>query len=260
MGGAALPQRALRVGSRRFMINSRSLLDGLATLDGELFRHIVRVLRLSPGAPLTLVDEQGNEHDGVIEQVTRELLTVRITRSNHEPEPERDGQRITVCQALPKGEKIDLILQKGTELGAHDFWLFGGRRSVARVRDDQLAGKRERWSRIAAEAARQCGRRTVPAVRWFPSAAEAAAAATHGLRLILWEDERTRRLKETLAVNPAPGTVIASIGPEGGFDPLETELFVRHGFQSVSLGSRILRTETAAIAIVAILQYTGGDI
>jgi 16S rRNA (uracil1498-N3)-methyltransferase len=168
--------------------------------------------------------------------------------------------RITVCQALPKGEKIDLILQKGTELGAHDFWLFGGSRSVARVRHDQLDAKLERWSRIVSEAARQCGRRTVPRVQWYPSAAEAAAAAAHDLRLILWEGERSRRLKDALAGSSVPASVIVSIGPEGGFDQRETDLFVRHGFQSVSLGSRILRTETAAIAIVSILQYTGGDI
>jgi 16S rRNA (uracil1498-N3)-methyltransferase len=246
--------------SRRFMINSRTVHDGSATLDGELFKHIVRVLRHSAGDSLILVDETGREHDGVIEHVTRERVTVRITRSDHDPAQERSGLRITVCQALPKGEKIDLILQKGTELGAHDFWLFGGRRSVARVREDQCAAKLERWTRIVAEAARQCGRRAVPAVRWYPTAAEAAAAADHDLRLILWEDERTRRLKETLAGLSLPGSAIVSIGPEGGFDQQETDLFVRHGFQSVSLGSRILRTETAAIAIVAILQYTGGDI
>jgi 16S rRNA (uracil1498-N3)-methyltransferase len=245
--------------SRRFMINSRSINNGSAALSGELFRHIVRVLRLSPGEPLTLVDELGSEHDGVIDHVAMELLTVKIIRSNHEPSQEGSGLRITVCQALPKGEKIDLILQKGTELGAHDFWLFGGSRSVARVREEQRDVKRVRWERIVAEAARQCGRRTVPAVRWYPAAAEAAAAATHDLRLILWEDERTCRLKEALAGLSASGSVIVSIGPEGGFDPRETDLFVRHGFKSVSLGSRILRTETAAIAIVAILQYTGGD-
>jgi len=260
MGGTPLPERRLKMSSRRFIINSRSILDGSATLDGELFRHIVRVLRLNPGDRLILVDEKGSEHDGVINHVARELVTVKITRSNHDPIQEDSGLRITVCQALPKGEKIDLILQKATELGAHDFWLFGGRRSVARVREEQLGGKQERWNRIVAEAARQCGRRTVPTVRWFPAAVEAAAAATHDLRLILWEDERTRCLKETLTGISASGSVIVSIGPEGGFDPRETDLFVRHGFQSVSLGSRILRTETAAIAIVAILQYTGGNL
>lgn len=260
MGGAPLPKRALRMGSRRFMVNSRNIQNGSATLDGELFRHIVRVLRLSPGDQLTLVDEGGGEHDGVIDHITRDLVTVQITGSNHEPVPEDGRLRITVCQALPKGEKIDLILQKGTELGAHDFWLFGGRRSVARVREDQRHVKLERWNRIAAEAARQCGRRTIPAVRWYLTAAEAAAAATHDLRLILWEDERTRRLNDTLSGISHPESAVVSIGPEGGFDPHETDLFVRHGFQSVSLGSRILRTETAAIAITAILQYTYGDI
>jgi 16S rRNA (uracil1498-N3)-methyltransferase len=246
--------------SRRFMINSLSIREGSANLNGDLFRHIARVLRLSAGENLTLVDEQGGEHDGVIDRITENMVSVKIIRSNDNPSDEGRQLKITVCQALPKGEKIDLILQKGTELGAHDFWLFGGRRSVARVREDQRAGKLERWNRITAEAARQCGRRTVPAVRWYPSAAEAAADATQGLRMILWEDERTCRLKDTLAAAPDPGSVIVSIGPEGGFDPHETELFVGHGFQSVSLGSRILRTETAAIAIVAILQYTGGDI
>jgi 16S rRNA (uracil1498-N3)-methyltransferase len=246
--------------SRRFMVDSRCIREGTAMLDGELFRHIVRVLRLAPGEELILVDEKGSEHDGVILGVSRESLTIRIIRSNHEQPIEESGLKITVCQALPKGEKIDLILQKGTELGAHDFWLFGGLRSVARVNPEQKNAKLERWQRILAEAARQCGRRTVPALRWYPSAAEAAAAATQELRLILWEDERTLRLKDALAGEYAPGSAIVCIGPEGGFDPREIDLFAGQGFKSVSLGSRILRTETAAIAIVAILQYTDGDL
>jgi len=246
--------------SRRFMINTSCISNGTATLGGELFRHIVRVLRLTAEEQLTLVDETGSEHEGVIDQVTRDLVTVRITRSLHEPPQECDDLRITVCQALPKGEKIDLILQKGTELGAFDFWLFGGCRSVARVREDQLAGKLERWNRITAEASRQCGRRSIPAVRWFPGATEAAAAATHDLRLLLWEEEHTRSLKEAISASSTSGSVIAAIGPEGGFEALEKNLFANHGFLTVSMGSRILRTETAAIAIVAILQYTGGDI
>lgn len=245
--------------SRRFMISSRCISGNSATIAGELFRHAVRVLRLSPGDPLTLVDETGREHEGIIDQVTREQATIKITRSSSEPLHESSGLRITVCQALPKGEKIDLILQKGTELGAHDFWLFGGLRSIARIREDQREGKLERWSRIVAEAARQCGRRTIPAVRWFSSAEEAAAASEHDLRLILWEDERTFRLKDALAGIHIPGSVIVAIGPEGGFDRRETEQFLGGGFQSISLGSRILRTETAAIAIVSILQYIGED-
>ncbi|MBC8017525.1 MAG: 16S rRNA (uracil(1498)-N(3))-methyltransferase [Verrucomicrobia bacterium] len=246
--------------SRRFIINSRSIRDGYASFDGELFNHIVRVLRLSPGDAVTLVDEKGGEHLGVIDQVAKESVAVKIGQSNYGPSQQDNGPRITICQALPKGEKIDLILQKGTELGAHDFWLFGGRRSVARVRDDQLDSKLSRWNRITAEAARQCGRRTVPAVQWYPTAVEASDSVTHDLRLILWESERDTRLKDVLAGISTPASIIVAIGPEGGFDPLEARHFAKHNFQSVSLGSRILRTETVAIAIMAILQYTCDDI
>jgi 16S rRNA (uracil1498-N3)-methyltransferase len=246
--------------SRRFMIDSRCICDGSALLDGELFRHMVRVLRLSAGDDVALVDETGCEHAGVIAQISGEQVTVKIDQSTPMPESDTGRLRITLCQALPKGEKIDLILQKGTELGVEEFWLFGGLRSVARIRQDQVRTKQGRWDRIAAEAARQCGRRTVPVVRWFASAEDAARAADQGLRLILWEDERTNRLKGVLDGTGLQGSVIVAIGPEGGFDPSETACFAGNGFQSVSLGSRILRTETAAIAIAAILQYTGGDI
>jgi 16S rRNA (uracil1498-N3)-methyltransferase len=246
--------------SRRFIISSRNIRNGYASFDGELFNHIVRVLRLSPGDSVTLVDEIGSEHSGVIDQVAKEWVAVKIVQSSFGPSQEGIGPRITICQALPKGEKIDLILQKGTELGAHDFWLFGGRRSVARVREDQLDSKLSRWNRIAAEAARQCGRRTVPAVHWHPTAVEASDSVTHDLRLILWESERDTRLKDVLTGISNPASIIVAIGPEGGFDPLEARHFAKHGFQSVSLGSRILRTETAAIAIMAILQYICDDI
>ena len=246
--------------SRRFMINSRSIRNGYASFDGELFNHIVRVLRLSPGDPVTLVDEKGCEHTGLIDQVAKEWVAVKITQTNLGQTDDGISTRITICQALPKGEKIDLILQKGTELGAHEFWLFGGRRSIARVREDQRDGKLERWNRIVAEAARQCGRRIVPSVSWYPTAVEASDSVTHDLRLILWEGEREQRLRDVLTGISPPGSVIVAIGPEGGFDPLEARHFARHGFQAISLGSRILRTETAAIAILAILQYICDDI
>lgn len=246
--------------SRRFMISSRSIRNGYASFDGDLFNHMVRVLRLSPGDDMTLVDEKGNEHRGIIDQVAKEWVAVKIAQSVEAPRLEADAPRITICQALPKGEKIDLILQKGTELGAHDFWLFGGRRSVARVREDQRDGKLERWNRITAEAARQCGRRTIPAVLWFPTAVEAADTSEHDLRLLLWEGERERNLKNTLETTAHPASAIVAIGPEGGFDPLEVRHFSRHGFQPISMGNRILRTETAAIAITAILQYIWDDI
>jgi len=241
--------------TRRFMISSRSICNGYASFNGDLFNHMVRVLRLGVGEEVILVDEVGQEHSGIIDQVSREWVAVRIETPRQTPVAEEPSARITICQALPKGEKIDLILQKGTELGVHEFCLFGGCRSVARLRKEQCAAKLERWQRISAEAARQCGRRTIPAVSWFPSAAEAAAATSQELRLLLWEDERKQNLKGALSGRDCPASVVVAIGPEGGFDLQEVEMFLQQGYTPVSLGKRILRTETAAIAISAILQY-----
>lgn len=240
--------------ARRFMISSRAIRNGYASFDGELFNHIVRVLRLGTGTPLLLVDEHGNEYDAIIDQVDREWVVVKIA----DTPPRADNcsaPRITICQALPKGDKTELVLQKCTELGAHDFWLFGGKRSVARLRGEQQSAKLERWNRITAEAARQCGRRSIPQVSWYPSAGDAATASNHELRLLLWEEEQRQSMKSLIAEQPQPASAIVVVGPEGGFDPKETEMFRAHGFQPVTLGKRILRTETAALAITAILQY-----
>ena len=246
--------------ARRFMINSRMIRDGYASFDGDIYNYMVRVLRLATGDEVELSDEKGVVHQGVINQVAKEWVAVKISSVIPASKTASTAPRITICQALPKGDKIDLILQKGTELGASDFWLFGGRRSVARIRENQQKSKLERWNKITSEAARQCGRTDVPEVSWRTGAAETAGGSDHELRLILWENEREHTLKETLRGGTKPASVIIAIGPEGGFDPLEVRHFSEHGFQPVSLGSRILRTETASIAILAILDYIWGDL
>jgi 16S rRNA (uracil1498-N3)-methyltransferase len=245
--------------ARRFLINSRAIRDGYASFDGDIYNHMVRVLRLGTGDAVQLADEKGMVHFGTINQVAKEWVAVKITSSSLAVENNYTAPRITICQALPKGDKIDLILQKGTELGAHDFLLFGGRRSIAKIRDDQQNSKLERWNRITTEAARQCGRPDIPVVTWRQSAVEAANDTGRELQLILWEGERENSLKDALSEGVRPASVIVAIGPEGGFDPLEVRHFSQHGFQPVSLGSRILRTETASIAILAIMQYRWGE-
>ena len=245
--------------ARRFMIASRTIRDGYASFDGDLYNHMVRVLRLGTGDAVELADEKGVIHFGVINQVAKEWVAVKITSSCPAAQNDSTAPRITICQALPKGDKIDLVLQKGTELGAHNFCIFGGRRSVAKVRENQQGSKLERWNRITAEAARQCGRCEIPEVTWRPSAVEAANDSNQELRLILWEGEREHSLKSALANGGKPSSVIVSIGPEGGFDPLEVRHFSQHGFKPVTIGSRILRTETASVAILAIMQYIWGE-
>lgn len=245
---------------RRFMIGSRPIREGRVALDGELFNHIVRVLRMEAGDRLTLVDGDGSEHGGTLERVERERVIVRIETTRLQADAADELPPLTICQALPKGEKTDLILQKGTELGVHDFLLFGGRRSVPRIRPEQLDAKLERWNRITAEAARQCGRRSVPAVSWLPDAERAAAGCRHDLRLLLWEGEERRTLGSILEPACRPLSAVVAIGPEGGLDPREVGCFRESGFLPVTLGSRILRTETASLAVTSILQYIWGNL
>lgn len=242
------------------MINSRVIREGYASFDGDLYNHMVRVLRLGTGDDVHLIDEKGISHFGTINQIAKEWVAVKIDSSCLTTETAVASPRITICQALPKGDKIDLILQKGTELGAHEFWLFGGRRSVTKIRQEQLNGKLERWNRIVTEATRQSRRCDIPKVIWKPTAAEAAIDADQELRLILWEGEREQSLKTMLSDRDKPASVILAIGPEGGFDPLEVRHLSQHGFAPVSLGTRILRTETASIAILSIVQYIWDEI
>lgn len=244
---------------RRFMINSRVIQDGYASFDGDIYRHMVRVLRMEPGDTVQMADEEGMTYFGTISHVSKENVAVKIDSYSPAVQSGFTAPCITICQALPKGDKTDLILQKGTELGAHDFLLFGGRRSVAKIRDNQHEIKLERWNRITAEAARQCGRSDIPKVSWRPGAVEAANDSKQELRLILWEGERNQSLKDVISVVEKPLSVVVAIGPEGGFDPLEVHHFTQHGFQPVSLGARILRTETASIAILAVIHYIWGE-
>jgi 16S rRNA (uracil1498-N3)-methyltransferase len=255
MGRHALQEQSRLMSTRRFMISSRAIRDGYASFDGDIFNHMVRVLRLTTGDAVQLADEKGVIHDGVINQVAKEWVAIKIASSSVVTASDLHAPKITICQALPKGDKTDLILQKGTELGAYDFRLFGGHRSVAKIRNDQQNNKLERWNRITAEAARQCGRSDIPKVSWHPTAVEAADNSDQELRLLLWESEREHSLKTILSGSGKPASVIVAIGPEGGFDAHEVNSFSLAGFQPVSLGSRILRTETASIAILAIIQY-----
>jgi 16S rRNA (uracil1498-N3)-methyltransferase len=245
--------------ARRFMIYSCAISDGYATFNCDIYNHMIRVLRLETGDLIELIDEKGTVHSGTINQVDKEWVAVKITNSRPALENTSTAPCITICQALPKGDKTDLILQKGTELGAHNFLLFGGRRSVAKIRDNQKISKLERWNRITSEAARQCGRFDQPEVTWSRNSLEAAHEARQELRLILWEDEQTNTLNDALVAGDIPLSVIVVIGPEGGFEPEEVAHFSQHGFIPVSLGKRILRTETASIAILSIMQYIWGE-
>jgi 16S rRNA (uracil1498-N3)-methyltransferase len=247
---------------RNFFLGANTVDGDTVTVTGELYRHMARVLRLKEGSEVSLTDDQGRRYSGVIEEVAAKTLTVRVVpeATGSEPEPEEGGVRITLYQGLPKGEKLDLILQKCTELGVAEVVTFDAERSVVKLKGEKTAARLARYQKIVQEAARQSGRRTAPAVAIGGSLESLLAECRHTVKLMLWEGEQRTTLRDALESFADPESVAVVVGPEGGLSEREVEQAVASGFIPVTLGKRILRTETAGLAIVSILQFHWGDI
>lgn len=243
---------------RSFFLGDNTVCDGEATVTGELYRHMARVLRLKQGAEVELIDADGRRHAGVIEEVGAKALTVRITVSSAPPR-EEPGLQVTLYQGLPKGEKLDLILQKCTELGVAEVVTFDAARSVVKLRGEKTASKQARYEKIVQEAARQSGRCTPPRVAIGGTLKEVLKDAGHTVKLLLWEGEEKTTLRDCLGKYEAPESVAVVVGPEGGLSAEEVEQALACGFTPVTLGKRILRTETAGLAMISILQFHWGD-
>jgi len=243
---------------RRFFVPPEVFADGCATISGDLFRHMVKVLRLKPGAGVLLADGNGAEFTGIIDSVGKERLVVTLQESR-EVAPVAAVPCITLFQGLPKGDKLEFILQKTTELGVAEVIPFAAARSVPRIRKGEEAEKVARWQRIVQEAARQSERSSVPQVSLAGSMAEVVNMSGHGVKFLLWEGEKVNRLKDTLAGLAKPETIALIVGPEGGLTAEEAAIATDNGFIPVSLGPRIVRTETAGLAMMAILQFYWGD-
>ncbi|WP_298436234.1 16S rRNA (uracil(1498)-N(3))-methyltransferase [Geobacter sp.] len=244
---------------RRFILPGADLSGETVEVRGDLFRHMAKVLRLKIDTCVQLADGRGCECTGIIREIGRESLRVAITR-RCAAAPSGAAPRITLYQGVPKGDKMELILQKCTELGVTEVVPFQAARSVSRITGEREAEKLRRWQRVAEEASRQAGRGVVPTVRFAPGMGAVADEADHDLRLLLWEEERLTGLRDILSATPLPESIAVIVGPEGGISPAEADLARRGGFVPVTLGRRILRTETAGIALVAIFQYLFGDL
>jgi 16S rRNA (uracil1498-N3)-methyltransferase len=243
---------------RRFIIPPQAVSDDTVIITGDLFHHMVHVLRLKKGARIHLADASGHDYTGIISGVAGESITVTLEETRTAPATE-SGPRITLYQGITKGDKLELILQKCTELGVAGIVPFMAARSVAKVPSGRLKEKLERWQRIVREAARQSNRSSVPDISFAGDLAEAVRMAEDPVKLLLWEEEQAGRLKKVLADLPRPERIAVIVGPEGGLTAEEVASAVKCGFIPVSMGKRIVRTETAGLAIVAILQFYWGD-
>ena len=229
--------------------------DGMLVLRGEDAHHAGRVLRLRPGEAVTLCDGRGTDYDCTVETVEKDAVACRVQDSH--PADTEPKQRLTLYMALPKGDKMEFIVQKAVELGASEIVPYLSKNCVSRP--DKTDKKVERWRKIAVEAAKQCGRGVLPAVHPVLPVAEAIArAAQIETALFLYENEKKTGLRDALAGGVGK-TVSLMVGPEGGFAPEEAAAAQAAGLVSVSLGTRILRCETAPVAALAAVLYAGGN-
>ncbi len=240
---------------RRFFIPPQNLHSDPVPLPEETAHHLATVLRLSVGEELLLLDGDGRVCRCRIESLGRRAGSARVLECRQEAE---SAFPVRLLQGLPKGDKMDLVLQKGTELGVAAFAPVLAERSVPAPAADRGEKRRQRWERIIREAAQQSRRPCLPRLSPLVPLSEALAGCGEELRLLLWEEE-SRPLAEVLpAALPRDAAVL--VGPEGGFSAAEVETARAAGFQPVGLGPRILRSETAGLAMAAVLQYLYGDL
>ena len=235
----------------RFFIDGAA--DGRAYIAGADALHIAKALRMRPGEALTLCDGKGTDFEGVLETVTDRQVTVRITASR--PSQAEPTLAVTLYQGLPKGDKMDWIVQKAVELGVTAVVPVATRRSVARL-EGKADKKQERWQRIAAEAAGQCGRGMLPSVERPLSWSQALSCLSGEPALVFYEGGG-RPLREL--VTPSTRRLSVFVGPEGGFDPEEIDAIRRQGGGVATLGPRILRCETAPLAALTRLMHLSGN-
>lgn len=237
-----------------FYITKDDIEDNMAVIKGEEAQHISRVLRMKKGDKVTLCDGEGMFYDATLTDFEDKTVTAEIT-SQYVAQTEPKVQ-LTVFQGVPKNPKLETIIQKLTEIGAVRLVPMDTRRAVAKL---DKSAKVDRLRKIAQEAAKQSKRGIVPEVLDavpFKKAVEMAAKAD--LALIPYEQESEVSIKKALA-GKTPETVSVMIGPEGGFDEDEILLAKEAGVQSVTLGKRILRTETAPLTVASIVLYELGE-
>lgn len=231
--------------------------EGRIAVTGDDAHHISRVLRMQPGETLTICDGNGTDYDCVLEKLAGGAAVCRVTAQH--PSCGEPTVEATLFMALPKGDKMDLIVQKAVELGACRVVPYVASRSVSRPDAKSLSKKTERWRKIAREAAMQCGRGRVPTVEdCLPFAEAVPAAATADMPLFFYENEKETAIRAALSARPFQ-TAALMIGPEGGFADGEAACACAAGLLPVSLGPRILRCETAPLAALAAVMYESGN-
>ncbi|MDR2505660.1 MAG: 16S rRNA (uracil(1498)-N(3))-methyltransferase [Oscillospiraceae bacterium] len=252
----------------RFFTDGELIVGATVALDSDESRHALRVLRMSAGDAIHLLDGRGASALAfILHKATREHCNVNITEAAHgcayakvtQLLPSNEPQAfVTLYQGLCKGGKLDLIVQKCTELGIGRIVPVQFMRSDARLSSEE--NRAARLTRIAREAVKQCGRSRVPDIAQAVmfSAMLKELAQPCGLSVVLWENEKNTGVASVL--QKGVGRVSIIVGPEGGIDETEVRALTESGAVCATLGKRILRTETAAIAATTVVMYALGEL
>ena len=236
----------------RFFVDPDVLASDDILLAGENAAH-AKVLRLKNSEEVIVCDGQGNECVCAVEDTLH--LRVKMRRSSV-TEP---GIIARVYIAMPKADKLEHVIQKATELGAHEILAFPSARCISRPDEKSLHKKLERWQKIAASAAEQCGRGRIPTVTILSSYAQAlASAAESDIAIVFYENEHAVTLHDALRERTY-NSISLLTGPEGGFEASEIEQAAAAGLRVCTLGSRILRCETAPLCALSAVMYDAGE-
>jgi 16S rRNA (uracil1498-N3)-methyltransferase len=241
------------VSTPRFIVGSEALSGSRAILTGSELHHL-RVRRLRPGSEVVLCDARGQQRHGVVLTIDRHLAVIGLTSTP--PQQRESPLQLVLAQALLKADKLDLVIEKATELGVSGLVFFTCERSSDRVTTDRQA----RWNRIARSATKQCQRSVVPSISGPISFNELLSQHTAALQLLFWEEAPAGSLTAAQTECPRADSVQVVVGPEGGFSAVEVQRAAAAGFRPVSLTARILRAETAAMVAVALSQFLWGDL
>lgn len=242
---------------RRFFLGSLPPDGDLITIAGSEAHHLMHVLRLKPGATIICLDGQGIEYEAEVERLGDAELTARIRNRRTEPP---DRCRISMGQGLLTGHKMDLVVQKATELGIAALVPFSSRYCTIR---EPAAAKAQRWQRIAREACKQCRRAREPEILPTRTWEECLAlAGEHELTVIFWEKETEKKPGDLrdLITRQQPASLLFLIGPEGGLAEQEIAAARARGIPVIGLGRRILRAETAGLTAAVLVQYLVGNL
>lgn len=239
----------------RFFVDESQILQDEIVITGPDVNHIKNVLRMKPGEKVLVSNGQDREYRCVLETIGINQVKAKIEDVDG---PARElPVKVTLFQALPKGDKMETVIQKMVELGAYEIVPVSTKRCIVKLDEKKAAAKTKRWNAIAESAAKQSKRGIVPEVSMpisFKSALERAKEMD--LALIPYEEaenmERTRQIIGNIEAGMSIGIFI---GPEGGFAPEEVEQAIKSGASDITLGKRILRTETAGMALMAVLMF-----